>query len=201
MTTTQTIDADRTFAKRFNADRFIKSHGLLTTHEAKQVGKGEYVIRPKQPNGGDVESFLAKRNGMKNIPAATNIEAAAARKPSKPAPAPRKAVRPAAKKTTRVRDAAQPKATKRGGPGSRKNLFDRLLPEAQAGKMPAAPDFSAETHARYRDKLAEVVKMAKAGDVKGLRAFSIKPISSSPIAIDRYRRLAIIAIEAKKAKR
>jgi len=69
--------------------------------------------------------------------------------------------------------------------------------EAREGKLPEPPDFSAETHKRFRNKLASVVELAKAGDLNGLRAFEINPISSSPKAIARYRDLCIIALEAR----
>jgi hypothetical protein len=42
--------------------------------------------------------------------------------------------------------------------------------------------------------------MAEAGDLKGLRAFAINPISTSPKAIARYRDLAVIALAARAAK-
>jgi hypothetical protein len=68
---------------------------------------------------------------------------------------------------------------------------------AEKGELPKEPDFSAETHKRWRPKLAEVVALAKAGDVDGLRAYAINPISTSPKAIDRFRSLAIVAIESR----
>ena len=71
---------------------------------------------------------------------------------------------------------------------------------AREGKLPEPPDFSAETHKRFRNKLASVVEVAKAGDLKGLRAFEINPVSSSPKAIARYRDLCIIALEAQVAR-
>lgn len=67
---------------------------------------------------------------------------------------------------------------------------------AKAGKVPPTPDFSADTHKAFRAKLAEVVAMVKAKDMKGLEAYRIKTYSSSPTAIDRYRRTAIIALKA-----
>lgn len=67
---------------------------------------------------------------------------------------------------------------------------------AKAGNLPAAPDFSAETHKPYRKKLAEVVALVEAKDIKGLKAMQIPTYSSSPKAIARYRDLAIAAIEA-----
>jgi len=69
---------------------------------------------------------------------------------------------------------------------------------AREGKLPEPPDFSAETHKRFRNKLASVVELAKAGDLKGLRAFEINPVSSSPKAIKRYRDLCIMALEARQ---
>lgn len=70
---------------------------------------------------------------------------------------------------------------------------------ARGGKLPEPPDFSAETHKRFRNKLASVVELAKAGDIKGLRAFEINPVSSSPKAIARYRDLCVIALEVQAA--
>ena len=71
---------------------------------------------------------------------------------------------------------------------------------AARGELPAKPDFSAPTHARFRKKLDQVVAMAEAGDIEGLRAFEIKPASTSPKAIMRYRDLAITALEARAGK-
>jgi hypothetical protein len=75
-----------------------------------------------------------------------------------------------------------------------------MLAAAEAGKLPAVPDFSAPTHERFRKKLAEVVALVKEGDVRKLKAFEINPLSSSPKAIDRYRNLAVIAITAKASR-
>lgn len=69
---------------------------------------------------------------------------------------------------------------------------------ARKGKLPEPPDFSAPTHTRFRNKLASVVELAKAGDLKGLQAFQINPVSSSPKAIARYRDLCIVALEARQ---
>ena len=66
--------------------------------------------------------------------------------------------------------------------------------------LPEPPDFSAETHKRFRNKLASVVELARAGDLKGLRAFEINPVSSSPKAIARYRDLCVVALEAQAAR-
>jgi hypothetical protein len=76
-----------------------------------------------------------------------------------------------------------------------------ILAAAQAGTIPAEPDFSAPTHTRFRKKLAEVVAMVEAGDIERLKAFAINPVSSSSKAIARYRDLAVIALEAKGTAR
>jgi hypothetical protein len=78
-------------------------------------------------------------------------------------------------------------------PGKRQAAIE----QAQAGALPAAPDFSKPTHARFRAKLAKLVALAEAGDVESLKAIEINPVSTSPKAMVRYRDLAIIAIEAR----
>ena len=78
-------------------------------------------------------------------------------------------------------------------PGKRQAAIE----QAQAGALPAAPDFSKPTHARFRAKLAKLVALAEAGDVESLKAIAINPVSTSPKAMARYRDLAIIAIEAR----
>lgn len=75
-----------------------------------------------------------------------------------------------------------------------------LFSSAAAGHIPSAPDFSAETHKRFRPRLAALVAMVEAGDVAGLKAYPINPISSSPKALDRYRNAAVTALEARAAK-
>lgn len=70
---------------------------------------------------------------------------------------------------------------------------------AKRGEVPAAPDFSARTHARFRKKLDELKVLVQAGDLKGLKTFHINPISSSPKALDKFRNLAVIALEARRA--
>jgi len=93
--------------------------------------------------------------------------------------------------------AADPKrATKREKPLGKRAA---ILAAARAGILPAPPDFTAETHKRFRGKLADLVALAAAGDVVGLKAYPIKPISSSPKALDRYRTLCVVALGAARA--
>ena len=77
--------------------------------------------------------------------------------------------------------------------GKRKAILD----QAQTGALPQPPDFSKPTHARFRAKLAQIVTLAEAGDIAGLQAFEINPVSSSPKAMARYRDLCVIAITAR----
>jgi hypothetical protein len=72
-----------------------------------------------------------------------------------------------------------------------------IAENAAKGLLPPMPDFSADTHKRFRGKLAEVVKLVEAGDVAALKAFPINPYSSSPKALARYRDLAVTALEAR----
>ena len=78
-------------------------------------------------------------------------------------------------------------------PGKRAEAIEA----AQRGELPAAPDFSAATHKPHRKKLEAVIALVKVGDIKTLKAIEIKPISSSPKAIAKYRDLAVIALEAR----
>jgi hypothetical protein len=71
-----------------------------------------------------------------------------------------------------------------------------IAENAAKGVLPPAPDFSAETHRRFRGKLAEIVALVEVGDVAALKAIEIKAYSSSPKAMDRYRNFAVLALEA-----
>ncbi len=75
----------------------------------------------------------------------------------------------------------EPKAAPAPVVGKRKAILD----QAQTGALPQAPDFSKPTHARFRAKLAQIVALAEAGDIAGLQALEINPVSSSPKAMAR----------------
>jgi hypothetical protein len=74
---------------------------------------------------------------------------------------------------------------------------EAALLAAHAGTLPPPPNFEAPTHKRFRPKLAQVVALAEAGDIAGLKAMTINPVSSSPKAIAKYRDLCVIALEAR----
>jgi hypothetical protein len=71
---------------------------------------------------------------------------------------------------------------------------------AQRGEIPPAPDFSAETHKRWRPVLARVVELVEKRDVEGLMAVDIERKSSSRNAIANYRDLCITALEAQRVQ-
>jgi hypothetical protein len=82
------------------------------------------------------------------------------------------------------------------GPKRRTNAT-AALEAARSGNLPTPPDFSAATHARFRSKLEGLIALAGRGDIEGLRAVAINPVSSSPKALARYRDLCVIALEAR----
>lgn len=83
-------------------------------------------------------------------------------------------------------------------PATRIHAKTREAFEAAArGELPEPPDFSANTHKPFRSKLAKLTELAEAGDIEGLKAVEIKPTSSSPKALDRYRNLCVTALEAR----
>lgn len=100
--------------------------------------------------------------------------------------------RVAAAKARKVAPKGQP-----NGAAKYRGIWADAAEAAAKGKLPAAPDFSAATHAPYRKKLAALVELAKAGDAKGLKAVAINPTSSSPKALARYRDLCLVALAAR----
>ena len=167
----------KTYAKKFNAQRAAKAAG----HDLDEID----IVKTK-------DGFTFR---VKDSKAAVHVnDLAGSGHPIAKANADSWNAIPAVKRAGKK--AAKPKA------GRQRPLGKRAAIEAAAreGKLPAPPDFGAETHKRFRNKLASVVELAKAGDLKGLRAFEINPVSSSPKAIARYRDLCIVAIEAQAAR-
>lgn len=166
-----------------------KAMSEVTTNADKEIPG--FLKRDKIPasplaktNGAGTKRAPAAKIGKKKDAVAKETKAVKAKavKALKPVKAPK------AKAEKRAK-APRPAGGKRGA----------ILEAAKRGEMPSPPDFSANTHRPHRGRLEEVVKMAKAGDVKGLKAFKINPTSTSPKAIARYRDLAVTALEAKAA--
>jgi hypothetical protein len=106
-----------------------------------------------------------------------------------PTPAPVDEPKPLSEPTPLV----QPKPATAPVIGKRQTIVSLV----QSGTLPTVPDFSKPTHARFRTKLAQIVTLAEAGDIAGLQAFEINPVSSSHKAMARYRDLCVIAIAAR----
>lgn len=169
--TTMTIDAS--YSTKFAAERARKA---ISVPEAFKVtgpnADGRYAV--EQIEGTEVAALATDAKPTKKTQAAV-----------------KKAKAPKAEKAAKT--PAQAKVQK-----SEKAVGKRAAIQAAAekGKLPAAPDFSAETHARFRPKLEELVKLVKAKDIKALKKYEINAVSSSPKALDRFRNLAVIALEA-----
>jgi hypothetical protein len=134
-----------------------------------------------------------------NQPATKETETMATTKKSKKAASRKSARKGAPAKRAAAKKAAAPQAQANGNRPLGKRA--QIEADARSGKLPSPPNFEAATHTRFRPKLAEVVEMAKAGDLKGLKAYKYEGfVSSSPRAILRYRDLCVLALEAKAAR-
>jgi hypothetical protein len=146
----------------------------------------------------DIENAIATFND--GIPENLKISQAD-RKAGWDASPPRQPAKIAARKTELESDMAKKISAQKPAKKSKsgKTRYDWAGAEEAAanGKVPAAPDFSAPTHKYYVPKLAEVVKMVKAADLKGLRAYKINGNNTSPTAIKRYLACALVALTAK----
>jgi hypothetical protein len=92
-------------------------------------------------------------------------------------------------------------ATKRT-PKTARTRYDWDAAEAKArtGVLPTAPDMSAPTHKYYKPKLDEVLKLARANDLRGLQSYKVGDRNNgSPGMVKQYQRIAIIAVKAKAA--
>lgn len=169
--------AMKTYAKKFNAQRAAMAAG----HDLKDVE----IVKTK-------DGFTFR---VKDSKTAVHIDdLAASDHPIAKANAESWNAIPAIKRA-RKKEAKQPAGSTATRPMGKRAAIEAA---AREGKLPEPPDFSAETHKRFRNKLASVIALAEAGDLKGLRAFEINPISSSPKAIARYRDLCVIALETRR---
>lgn len=175
-------------------NRVPLSPGLHT--RARELAAAKVQPIPKVPH-------VSKRKDQLPLPPNKNANGA-----SVTAPAHKKveAKAPAKPKTSSKANAspaqkpqpAKAAAKRKAGERSRYD-WNAAREKAAKGVVPAAPDFTANTHRYYRPVLAEVVKLAKAGDLKGLQAYRVKGASSSPRAVKNYREVAIAALKAKAA--
>jgi len=70
-----------------------------------------------------------------------------------------------------------------------------IIAAAVRATLPPPPNFEAATHKPYRAKLAKLIELAHAGDIGGMLAIEIKPSSTSPKALIRYRNAVIAALQ------
>ena len=111
-----------------------------------------------------------------------------------------KAIRAAARAKARAKTKAARNGHAKPGraPAGERAMGQRaqIVADAEAGKLPPVPNFSAETHRPFRKRLDELVALVKAKDIKGLQAVEIKPYQTSRKAMFRYRNLAVTALKA-----
>ncbi|RVQ23040.1 hypothetical protein [Sinorhizobium meliloti] len=164
------------------------------------LGRGEYAtIEATTRDEIDqlAEMLSTEHPKVKSKPVITAFDAAGNQAiiSGQPAKAP---TAPRVEKPAKEMPAKEPKAA--AAPAAEKVLGKRaqIAADAEAGIIPAKPDFSAPTHARFRKKLDEIAALVEKGDVKALKTYPINPVSSSPKAMDKYRNLAVIALEAQR---
>ena len=114
--------------------------------------------------------------------------------PTKAEPIAEPVLEPVADPAPEVEAASEPAAAPTG---PRRRRDADLEAKAWQGELPPPPDFSAPTHARFRNKLEGLIALAEKGDAEALMAVAINPVSSSPKALARYRDLCLIAIVAR----
>lgn len=186
-------------------DRRARQEAVLNGASAKTV---KPAPKPRAPRGlardqRKVAAIAAAGSKPAKAPVSGNPAQARAEKALDKARAAKPKVKPAELNPTRAAEAkrlADKKAAAKGPKAPAGGKRAAMLESAQRGVLPDAPDFSAETHKRWRGKLDDTIKLVKAGDVKALKALEIPTYSSSPQAIARYRDLAVVALEAKAAK-
>lgn len=183
---TTNTETTKTFGKRFNAQRAAKSalgpdaaEGVQFTTAKNDAGEWTWTAIVAQPSPAPAEpelvipSFMAARVLPEPVMAPVDTAALAAALP------PPVVSTPAEIKQRRAERKAKPAKV-----------------AADPTAIPAPPDFSAATHARYRTKLAAIVALVEARDVAALQALVIPTYSSSPKAMAKYRDRAVAALQA-----
>lgn len=163
------------------------------------LGRGEYATieaTSREEIAQLTEMLSTEHPTVKSKPVITAFDAAGNQAIVSGQPA--KAPKAKAEKPAKEKPAKAPKAA--AAPAAEKALGKRaqIAADAEAGITPAKPDFSAPTHARFRKKLDEIAALVEKADIKALKAYPINPVSSSPKAMDKYRNLAVIALEAQR---
>jgi hypothetical protein len=151
----------------------------------------------KVPTGmtSDKAAKLAAKMGIKpasetSKPASKSASKSKSAKSDKPAPAKSEQIE-RAEKVLKLNP-------RKPNKGERARYDWKAAREAAAkGKLPVAPDFSANTHRSYRPALAAVVELVAKRDLAGLQAHKVHGTCSSPQAIKKFREIAILALKSK----
>lgn len=193
------LDAARDAGKRLQEEHGTAARALIyavlpngrqvhipDSYNAKELKVQDEIVNPPADAPATAQEQPAAEQTKENDMSATNTETNTAAVKGKG----RKA-KGAGKKAKAAKAKREPKEKKLGKRA-------QIAADAAAGKLPSPPDFSAATHARFRDKLKELVAAAKAGDLEELKKLKgkINPVSTSPKAMLRYAELAIMALKA-----
>jgi hypothetical protein len=142
----------------------------------------------------------AKKAPARKGKAPGKAQAAGKKAPAKKAPA-RKGKAPgkaqAAGKKAPAKKAPADKAAAGNGTAQApaKGKRAAIIAQANAGKLPPAPDWSRKTH--YRAQHAALIELVKAGDVRALIKLELPTTITQ---LSRYRDLAVIALKARAGK-
>lgn len=115
------------------------------------------------------------------------------------AKAKKKTAKTAPKKTAAAKPAKKAAAAAARTPVDRARYpWKEAAEKAAAGTLPKQPDFSAPTHARFMPILDQIKEALKSDNpVPALKKIEIDPVSSTPIAMNKYRDLCVTALQAK----
>lgn len=159
----------KTFGKRFNAQRAAKAALGATASE------GEHFVTAKNDAGEWTWGQIVARHTLDAVSAD---------------------IAPATADTAALAAALPPPVVSTPDEIKQRRADRKAKPAADPTAIPTPPDFSAATHARYRNKLAAIVALVEARDVAALQALVIPTYSSSPKAMARYRDRAVAALQA-----
>lgn len=204
----------KSYTAKSAAIRALKRSGLEPDQaEVRMEGKAWVIRHPSTPAMTDAPRAAppaaakepGKRKSVLRGQEDARAQAAAAKPQPKaralPQPGPSARLGPKARPAQQAK-AARPATEPKPAKPRRNAAYEAALADAQKGKLPAAPDFSAATHAPYRGKLARVTELANAGDAAALQAetASWKPYNSSMIPLLRYRDLCVAALAAQSTR-
>lgn len=187
-------------------------------HAPKNESKGLKVITPPDPkiSAAIAKDFAEKKKDEKPVDVKAIVERAqtavtkAAKATVKAVPMKkagkliekalkdREALAAKAKTAISATNSKKPVKAKKKSDGS-VHRYDWATAEeaAKTGVVPKAPDMSAWTHRYFRAQCAEVEAMVKAKNIKALEAMRFSRTTGSPGMVNRYKKLALVALRCK----